>query len=115
MFLKRLISNDSGGFAEWKNMWNDEVLPYLHSAQLVAGPGLRIDRRPAGTLIRVVSSGGAGGNCGGGVTIAAIVTMPTSGGGVGTASPVTIGSGGEIALTSGGGIPVKFPFLDGYN
>ena len=111
MFLRRL----NHGGREWCDMWNDEVLPYLHSAQLVAGPGLRIDRRPAGTLIRVVSSGGAGGNCGGGVTLAAIVTMPTSGGGVCTVAPVTLGSGGEITVTSGAEISVVCPFLDGYN
>ena len=116
MLLRRLMSGGPGGIAEWKRMWNDEVLPYLRGAQLVAGPGIRIDRRPAGTLIRVVSSGGAGTGGGGtGVTLAAVVTMPTSGGGVGTVSPVTVGSGGEITPTSGASIPVVFPDLDGYN
>ena len=114
MSLNRLFSDDSGGIAEWKNMWNDEVLPYLHSARLVAGPGLRIDRRPAGTLIRVISSGGAGGNANG-ATLAAVVTMPTYRGGPGAVKPVVIGSGGEITLASGAEIPVIFPFLDGYN
>ena len=113
MSLKHLTSGDPGSFAEWKRMWNDEVLPYLYSAQLVAGPGVRIDRRPAGTLIRAVPSDGAGN--GGGVKLAAVVTMPTSGGGIGTVAPVMIGSGGEIAITSGAAIPAKFPFLDGYN
>ena len=117
MFLKRLISGGFGGIAEWRTMWNDEVLPHLRGAELVAGPGIRIDRRPAGTLIRVVSSGGAGtgGSAGEGVTRAAVVTMPTSGGGVGTVSPVGIGSGGAITITSGAAIPAVFPFLDGYN
>ena len=98
-------------------MWNNEVLPYLRAERLVAGPGIRIDRRPAGTLIRVASSGGAGGGNGGGagIQLAAVVTMPTSGGGVGAVKPVIIGSGGEITPTSGAEIPVVFPFLDGYN
>ena len=115
MFLNRLFSSDFGGITEWKEMWNDEVLPYLRSERLVAGPGGRIDRRPAGTLIRVVSSGGAGGGRGGGVMLAAVGTMPTSGGGVGTVAPVGIGSGGAITASSGANISVVFPFLDGYN
>ena len=52
---------------------------------------------------------------GGGATLAAVVTMPTSGGGIGTVSPVVVGSGGEITITSGAQIPAKFPYLDGYN
>ena len=113
MSLKHLTSGDPGSFAEWKRMWNDEVLPYLYSAQLVAGPGVRIDRRPAGTLIRVVPSDGT--SNGGGVKLAAVVTMPTSGGCIGTVAPVVIGSGGEISTVSGSEIQVKFPYLDGYN
>ena len=111
MSLDRLSSSGAGG-DEWRNMWNEEVLPYLRESQLVAGPGVRIDRRPAGTLIRVVPSGGAET---GGVTLAAVVTMPTSGGGVCTVAPVTLGSGGEITVTSGAEISVVCPFLDGYN
>ena len=114
MALNRLFSSEFDGIDEWKNMWNDEVLPYLHAAELVAGPGLRIDRRPAGTLIRVISSGSRGG-AGGGVTLAAVVTPPTDRGGPGAVKPVGIGSGGAITLTSGAEIPVIFPFLDGYN
>ena len=114
MFLRYLLSGDFGGIAEWRKMWNDEVLPYLRAERLVAGPGVRLDRRPAGTLIRVVSSGGAGGGAGG-IMLAAVVTMPTSGGGLGTASPVMIDSGGAITITSGAEIQVKFPYLDGYN
>ena len=116
MSLNRLFSSDFGGIAEWREMWNNEVLPYLHSERLVAGPGVRIDRRPAGTLIRVVSSGGAGGTGRhAGITLAAVVTMPTSVGGVGAVKPVEIDSGGEIVLASGAEIPAVFPFLDGYN
>ena len=112
MVLRYLSRGDSGGVAEWREMWNEEVLPYLRAEHLAAGPGIRLDRRPAETLIRVVSSGGAGG---GKMILAAVVTMPTSGGGVGTAVPVTVGSGGAITPTSGAAIPVTFPYLDGYN
>ena len=114
MLLRRLTSGGLGGVSEWRRMWNEEVLPYLRGAQLVAGPGVRIDRRPAGTLIRVSPSDG-GHNGGGSVTLAAVVSLPTSGGCIGTVSPVMIGSGGEITITSGASIPVKFPYLDGYN
>lgn len=51
MFLRRL---NTGG-REWRDMWNDEVLPYLLSLRPVAGPGLAIDRLPSGTVIRAVA------------------------------------------------------------
>ena len=102
MFLKRLFSTGPGGIAEWKRMWNDEVLPYLRGAQLVAGPGIRIDRRPAGTLIRVVSSGGAGAGGGAGVTLAAVVTAPSGAYGVGEAKAITMNTDGTFTVTSGG-------------
>ena len=35
-------------------MWNDEVVPCLNSLLPVAGPGIMIDRRPNGTVIRAV-------------------------------------------------------------
>ena len=105
MFLKRLMSGGPGGIAEWKRMWNDEVLPYLRGAQLVAGPGIRIDRRPAGTLIRVVSSGGAGGGNGGGnITLGAVVTSPTGGFGTGTAKTIVLNSDGTYTINSGGAV-----------
>ena len=50
MYLKQL----SYGFSEWKEMWNDEVLPYLRSLCPVAGPGVRIDRLPNGTVFHAV-------------------------------------------------------------
>ena len=53
MYLKQL----SGDFAEWKDMWNDEVLPYLRSLRPVAGPGVRIDRLPNGTVFRAAREG----------------------------------------------------------
>ena len=51
MYLKRL---SDGGLSEWRAMWNDEILPYLRSLRPVAGPGVRIDRLPGGSLIRCV-------------------------------------------------------------
>lgn len=77
------------------------------------GPGIIIGQpRTSGAqyLTVMLDSGG-----GGGATLAAVVTMPLSGGGIGAVSPVTIGSGGEITITSGANIPAKFPYLDGYN
>ena len=73
---------------------------------------MRLDRRPAGTLIRVVPAENAGG---GEIALAAVVTPPASGGGIGAVAPITIGSGGAITITSGANISVVFPFLDGYN
>lgn len=58
---------------------------------------------------------GGGGGAASPAKLAAVVTMPTSGGGMGTATPVMLGSGGEITAVSGGAISVKFPYLDGYN
>lgn len=111
MVLRYLSREDSGGVAEWREMWNEEVLPYLRSEHLAAGPGIRLDRRPAETLIRVVPDGPGGGK----VILAAVVTPPTSGGVTGTVAPVVIGSGGEITVASGAAIRAVFPFLDGYN
>ena len=109
MFLNRLFSNDLGGIAEWKNMWNDEVLPYLRSERLVAGPGVRIDRRPAGTLIRVVSSGAADG--GPGLTLAAVVTAPSGAYGVGEYRPVVLNTDGTYTVVSGGTISAITPYI----
>lgn len=50
MLLRHLVY----GGREWRDMWNDEVLPYLRSLRPVAGPGVLIDRRPAGTVFRAV-------------------------------------------------------------
>ncbi len=58
---------------------------------------------------------GAGRGGGGGVTLAAVVTMPTSGGGIGAIKPIIVGSGGAITVSSGGDISARFPNLDGYN
>ena len=53
MYLRRLSDNGGAAVTEWRRMWNDEVLPHLESLRLAAGPGLRIDRHPNGTVIRL--------------------------------------------------------------
>ena len=54
MYLRQLSGSGSPGFVEWREMWNDEVLPYLLSLRPVGGPGTRIDRTDGGTVIRAV-------------------------------------------------------------
>ena len=54
MELRQLSDAGMSGLAEWREMWNDEVLPYLESLRPVAGPGTRIDRKANGTLFRAV-------------------------------------------------------------
>ena len=111
MFLRRLMSGGSGGIAEWRNMWNNDVLPHLRESRLVAGPGIRIERHPAGTRIRVISSGGAGDGNGGGVTLAAVVTAPSGAYGVGECRSVTMNSDGTFTVTSGGVISTITPYI----
>ncbi len=112
MFFKRLFSTGPGGIAEWKRMWNDEVLPYLRGAQLVAGPGIRIDRRPAGTLIRVVSSGGGSADTGGGgVQLAVVTTSPSGNFGVGACTPVEFSTNGTYQVTDDDPISTITPFI----
>lgn len=102
--------------SDWQRMWNNEVLPYLQAAKVVAGRGIRVDEHPGGTTISAVpAEQPSGGGAASPAKLAAVVTMPTSGGGMGTATPVMLGSGGEITTVSGGAISVKFPYLDGYN
>ena len=59
--LKQIVSSGFDAIGEWRRMWNGEVLPFLRSQQLIAGPGVRLDRRPGGTTIRAA----AGVTCGG--------------------------------------------------
>ena len=102
--------------------WVD-VQNVTHTCVNAGGSGgalVSCDNGPGRIVGTPVSSGGQYlmvmiGAGGGGFTLAAVVTMPTSGGGVGTVKPVVIGSGGAITVASGGEIPVVFPFLDGYN
>ena len=63
MYLKQLVNGGLAGIAEWRAMWNQSVLPYLRGQRLVAGKGVRVSQRPAGTVIEVVdgytAAGGA--------------------------------------------------------
>ena len=52
MYLNQLSKSDD--FAAWREAWNDRVLPFLDSLRPVAGPGIRIDRKENGSVIRAV-------------------------------------------------------------
>lgn len=54
MYLQRLFGSGFDGIDEWREMWNDEVLPYLRSLRPLAGPGTRIEERSDGMLIRTM-------------------------------------------------------------
>lgn len=55
MILKAL--NNS---AEWRSMWNNDVLPYLRRLRPVAGHGIRIDYLATGCVISVTNRGEEG-------------------------------------------------------
>ena len=65
MHLKQIINTGVAGIAEWRRMWNQDVLPYLRGQHLIAGRGVRINRLPAGTVIETVDAGGRGASVGG--------------------------------------------------
>ena len=66
MQLNQLPAGGALGFAaRWRTMWNTEILPYLRSARLVAGRGIRLDQRPGGTVISVTGGGSRGGGSSG--------------------------------------------------
>lgn len=52
MYLEQLSKSED--FAAWRKQWNDRVLPFLDSLRPVAGPGIRIDRKDNGSVIRAV-------------------------------------------------------------
>ena len=35
----------------WVAQWNSRIIPHLRSLEVVAGPGITIDRRPTGTIV----------------------------------------------------------------
>ena len=59
MPLSELISSGFDCIGEWRRMWNGEVLPYLRSQAIVAGPGIRAERLPAGTVVSAAPAPGA--------------------------------------------------------
>ena len=53
-----MILKDPKDFAEWKEMWNYDILPYLHDLRPVAGPGVRINHMPTGYIISLKNQDG---------------------------------------------------------
>ena len=51
MYLKQLFGSGAAGFAEWRDMWNGEILPYLRSLRPLAGHGIRTEEKADGTVI----------------------------------------------------------------
>ena len=115
MYLRRIVGNGLAAVAEWRRMWNDEVLPYLRSQRPVAGPGVKIDQRPAGTMITAAGVGGSAPAAAGAVRLAVVTTSPTGGVGVGTVQLATVTASGGIVVSSGASISVTMPYLDGLN
>lgn len=61
MMLPRLSgANVVDLIRNWRNIWNNQIIDFLRSLELIAGPGIRIDKRPTGRVISAVlqSSGG---------------------------------------------------------
>lgn len=46
---------------KWQTMWNNTVLEHLQSMRLTAGPGIRLQRMPGGTVISAERGRGTGG------------------------------------------------------
>jgi hypothetical protein len=105
MYLKQLSKSED--FAAWRELWNDRVLPFLDSLRPVAGPGIRIDRKDNGTLIRAVpaavhaacSVGSAGYDSYFKITLA----EPTSGAAVVTIADGATGSDSYAVVNGAGG------------
>ena len=38
----------------WRDMWNSRIMPKLRSMELVAGPGIRLNKGPSGVVISAV-------------------------------------------------------------
>jgi len=51
MYLRRLENHGAAGLAEWREMWNEEVLPRLRSLRPLAGQGICTEEQPDGTVI----------------------------------------------------------------
>ncbi len=99
--------------SDWQRMWNNEVLPYLQAAKVVAGRGIRVDEHPGGTVIsELPATTDPGGGGDGDVILAAVVTAPAGGFGVGEAKAITMNTDGTYAITSGGAaISTITPFI----
>lgn len=56
MLLRRLSPFD--GADKWREMWNNEVIPYIQTMRLIAGRGIRLNHLPAGTVIETLPHAG---------------------------------------------------------
>ena len=54
MYLRRLSDSGDAGLAEWREMWNEEVLPGLRSLRPLAGRGICTEEQPDGTVINAL-------------------------------------------------------------
>ena len=105
MYLRRIVGNGLAAVNEWRRMWNEEVLPYLRSQRPVAGPGVKIDQRPAGMMITatgVDSSAPAAAGGGGNIRIVAMSTNPAGGFGVAGGNDIIPNSDGSYSIPSPG-------------
>ena len=113
MYLERL--SDLENFSAWRGMWNDTVLPFLHSLEPVAGPGIRIDRKPNGALFRAVPAPAnapePGVNSGYSSYFKITVAPPVSGGAVVTIADGATGSD-SIAVVNGGSTYTLPPYTE---
>lgn len=46
--------------AQWRDMWNGQVLEHLRSMELTAGSGIQLQKKSNGTLISVIGRSGGG-------------------------------------------------------
>lgn len=49
--LRKINQVGAAGLAEWRQLWNGEVLPLLQRMRIVAGGGITVDQYPFGTII----------------------------------------------------------------
>ena len=60
MMLPRLSgANVVDLIRNWRNIWNNQIIDFLRSLELIAGPGIRIDKRPAGRVISAIFPSGS--------------------------------------------------------
>ena len=56
MYLKQLLKSGFDGIAEWRDMWNNEILPYLRSLRPLAGHGICTEEKADGTVINATAA-----------------------------------------------------------
>ena len=55
MYLKQLLGSGTAGFAEWRDMWNWEIIPYLRTLRPLAGHGICTEEKADGTMINATT------------------------------------------------------------